>query len=239
MLKEFLLECLNLKRPEIVRLGDGREYSTIGLTAMMDATPGALKVSTLTALVDYFTSGVDDAEECIVQICSPTLVNLISTLTPAFAQRHTLMQSVFTPTRFQFGQYMELERLNIGLLSEFAPNGPRDALLSVLSKIKTDNGVTYEDDGITQKVTVKNGVASIGQQSLPKTVKLKPYRTFLEIEQPEGEYLLRLKQSGEGANFSITGAIIEADGGKWELTAMQSIKTWLAERLPVDTILLA
>ena len=239
MLTEFLNRLLDLRRPETVTLSDGRVYATDGLSAMINPEPPVLNVATLTALVDYFKSGDNHADKGMVQVVSPTQVHLLSTVQPPFAQRTTFLKATAKPTKFAFGSYMELERLNIGLLSEFKPNAVRDTLLSVLSKIKTENGVTFEDDGVTQKVTVKNGVACIGQSTLPKTVKLRPYRTFLEIEQPEGEYLLRLKQTGDGKDVCITGALIEADGGKWEIDAIQSIQAWLADRLPEGTVILA
>ena len=54
-------------------------------------------------------------------------------------------------------------------------------------------------------------------------VKLKPYRTFQEIDQPEGLFLIRIDERG------IT--FTEADGGMWKLEARKTIKKYLEEKL--------
>lgn len=55
-------------------------------------------------------------------------------------------------------------------------------------------------------------------------VKLKPYRTFFEVEQPESEFLLRIGDGGQVGLF-------EADGGMWKMTARYTIKSYLQEAL--------
>ena len=55
-------------------------------------------------------------------------------------------------------------------------------------------------------------------------VPLRPYRTFLEVEQPESEFLLRLDDNGNVGLF-------EADGGMWKQTAKASITAYFEEKL--------
>ena len=55
-------------------------------------------------------------------------------------------------------------------------------------------------------------------------VKLKPYRTFSEVDQPESEFLLRLS---EGARV----ALYEADGGAWTLQARRNVADYLRTAL--------
>jgi len=55
-------------------------------------------------------------------------------------------------------------------------------------------------------------------------VMLTPYRTFLEVEQPTSEFLLRLNDEGEVGLF-------EADGGMWALTAKDRIAAYFEEKL--------
>lgn len=59
---------------------------------------------------------------------------------------------------------------------------------------------------------------------LPPIIKLAPYRTFIEVEQPEGEFLLRL-QKGPSA------ALFEADGGAWKIQARKNIKEYFLDKL--------
>ena len=55
-------------------------------------------------------------------------------------------------------------------------------------------------------------------------VQLQPYRTFLEIDQPVSEFLLRVGKEG-----SIS--LREADGGVWRLEAKRSIAAWLTDKM--------
>lgn len=50
-------------------------------------------------------------------------------------------------------------------------------------------------------------------------MKLRPYRTFQEVEQPESTFLIRVDER------SIR--FIGADGGMWKLKARQTIKEFL------------
>lgn len=54
--------------------------------------------------------------------------------------------------------------------------------------------------------------------------KLQPYRTFLEVEQPASDFLLRLDKEGRPALY-------EADGGAWKLEAKRNIAAYLCEQL--------
>ena len=62
---------------------------------------------------------------------------------------------------------------------------------------------------------------------VPNPVRLKPYRTFLEVEQPESEFIFRMKDCHGG----IGCAFFEADGGAWKIEATQNIKAYLQEEL--------
>ncbi|MEB9782308.1 hypothetical protein P4K16_30685, partial [Bacillus cereus] len=55
-------------------------------------------------------------------------------------------------------------------------------------------------------------------------VQLSPYRTFVEVEQPESKFVFRMR---EGARCGL----FEADGGAWKLEAMNNIKEYLKEAL--------
>lgn len=68
------------------------------------------------------------------------------------------------------------------------------------------------DNGVTQTVEARQGVALNALVEVKPRVLLRPFRTFLEVEQPESEFLLRVHPE-EGIGF------FEADGGIWKLTA--------------------
>lgn len=97
-------------------------------------------------------------------------------------------------------------------------------LLDLLSKMSDEEKVTSQDNGVTQVVEARKGVALKEQVEVRPRVKLTPFRTFLEVDQPESEFLLRVGDGGQVGLF-------EADGGVWKLVAKRSIAAYLEGRL--------
>lgn len=124
---------------------------------------------------------------------------------------------------FEFDSYMSIENMIICLKSRFAPTEDRDYLVQLLGNITDQQSVQTKDDGITQSATVKSGIQLIGEQRIKPIVTLKPYRTFLEVEQPESDFLIRLKDG--------RAALFEADGGAWEREAVKNVADKLRELL--------
>ena len=85
-------------------------------------------------------------------------------------------------------------------------------------------GLSSVDNGISQEVSVRTGAVLKEQQTVQPIVRLQPYRTFLEVEQPASDFLLRLDKEGRPALY-------EADGGAWKLEAKRSIAAYLGEQL--------
>ena len=97
-------------------------------------------------------------------------------------------------------------------------------LVKLLGTITEENSATAADDGFTQTVVVRKGIVTKGTTAVKPIVKLKPYRTFNEVDQPESEFLVRLS---DGAQV----ALYEADGGAWKLRARRNIADYLKENL--------
>ena len=125
------------------------------------------------------------------------------------------------------------EAFNILLQSCFVePEDPmkatdRGLVIKYASNVTTTVEANTEDDGVTQAVTVKKGIAGKGVDILPNPVRLRPYRTFTEVEQPESSFVFRCKDN-DGVKF----ALVEADGGAWKGEAMKNIKAFMEENVP-------
>lgn len=124
---------------------------------------------------------------------------------------------------FDFNEYISIENMIICLKSRFAPTEDRDYLVQLLGNITDQQSVQTKDDGITQSATVKSGIQLVGEQRIKPIVTLKPYRTFLEVEQPASNFLIRLKDG--------RAALFEADGGVWEREAVKNVADKLRELL--------
>ncbi len=116
--------------------------------------------------------------------------------------------------------WFEHKAAMIVLQSQFAQNEGTEYLLDFLSRITDENSVSSDDNGMTQTVQVKKGISLAGRETIRPIVTLKPYRTFLEVEQPESDFLIRIE---DGCKVGI----IEADGGMWEFAARRNVKEYL------------
>ena len=106
------------------------------------------------------------------------------------------------------------------------PESDRALVLKFAGTVDDGTVSQYSDDGISQKATIRTGIASKGDAIVPNPVKLRPYRTFHEVQQPISEFIFRMK-SDDG----VWCALFEADGGAWENVAMKNIKEYLEVEL--------
>jgi hypothetical protein len=197
----------------------------------------AIEMNTLTSLVDYAKAFTDEmSDQMLVQVVSPTEVKLISCL-DADRKREFLVSVKAMIPEFSYGRYIDHESFIIALQSKFIDNKDRELLLRFAGTVKDESIAQYGDDGVTQKATIKTGITSVGEAIVPNPVYLRPFRTFIEIDQPESAFVFRMKQS-EGRGVEC--AIFEADGGAWKNEAMKNIKTYLGfalEDLPQFTVI--
>lgn len=96
--------------------------------------------------------------------------------------------------------------------------------LDLLSRMSKDSGVTTRDNGVSQEVEARQGVSLKALVQVKPRVALRPFRTFLKVEQPVSEFLLRLDDDGNVGLF-------EADGGMWQQTAKASIAAYFEDKL--------
>lgn len=118
---------------------------------------------------------------------------------------------------------MAFDKAAVALQTRFQDGGDRDYTLTLLSQITCGAKVTYNDIGVATTVVTQKGVSLQQNSTIRPLVKLRPYRTFQEVEQPEGLFLIRIDERG------IT--FTEADGGMWKLAARKTIKAYLEEAL--------
>ncbi len=232
------IENFLYKDASAVGQNNERPYTSKPIHPVLNPVPTTLLVHTLTGLVDYVRQNKDElvTDQLMIHIVGHNYVNLISKLTGAFLQRpvHLLAEAITPP--LHLNQFQELEVFIIQLQSCFKPTETVGEILKIVGNVTDENVATVTDDGVSQAVTVKTGIAQCETIIAPRSVTLAPYRTFLEIEQPESLFILR-QRSGIQKDALPTAALFEADGGKWKLEAIQRIKAWLEAELPDIAIL--
>jgi len=206
----------------------GEQYSTGKLNKVEKSyyRPERIGLNTLESLVDIIKIELSKADiPLFVRIKSPTEVDVFTTYLDAedSARIYLYVAEAELPSIY-FNKFIEHEDFMIALRSKYIETQDVDYLLSLLSKIADKNSVESEDNGLSQTVQARKGVVMVENVNVRPKVMLKPYRTFLEVEQPQSEFLLRLKEGGYVGLF-------EADGGAWKLTAKKYIKEFLTEAL--------
>ncbi|MEK4513628.1 hypothetical protein [Paenibacillus sp. FSL K6-2524] len=209
-------------QPEVIEV-NGQQYSTHQLYKVLEPTPAALVVRNLSGLVDYLKSEFDKEAPLLVHVVSPTQVTVVSYYNNDYARREIIKAEALLP-EFRFGSYYDAESFNIKLQSVFVENEDRTKLLKVVGNIKEEAVRQVGDDGVSQSVVAKTGVATVEDVKVPNPVLLAPYRTFIDVNQPESAFVFRM-QNGPSA------ALFEADGGAWRNIAIDAVSTYLAEEL--------
>lgn len=229
-LKDAINRIVELATPFTLETRDGHQFCSANLHEVKPEVPSPVRysVDTLEALVKLIrTEGVGQAPLLYVRVDSARRVMVDSTYTGrdyAVYSRLPLYEAVSDVPSITVNQEMSQEQAVVELQSLYAVTPDRDYLLSLLSHIDVNQGVSSVDNGISQEVSVRTGAVLKEQQTVQPIVHLQPYRTFLEVEQPASDFLLRLSKSGYPA-------LHEADGGAWKLEAKRNIAAYLGEQL--------
>lgn len=235
MLKALYEAIRSDANPEQIVL-DGLTYTTEKVYPVLEKEPACINVTTLTALVDYLKSNVDglDLNALLCHVESPESVVILSNLSQnGFNQRKEFIRAKLKQLQLNLNTFIDGESFNILLQSCFVePEDPmkatdRGLVIRYASNVTATAEMNTEDDGITQAVTVRKGIVNKGVEILPNPVRLRPYRTFTEVEQPESSFVFRCKDN-DGVKF----ALVEADGGAWRSEAMTNIKQFMQEAIP-------
>jgi hypothetical protein len=231
LIKEALQYLFQQSEPHVQTL-HSLPFTDKNLTLVAPPISPAVSVETLGALVKLCESGIDGAkpEDLFAQVKDESTVHLAAINSDRFGRRATyVLAHMANPCPFRFGQFFPPESFVIALQSQFVDDPSLKGLLALASSLTAENVAVAEDDGIAQSATVRQGISLKTNRKIEPKVKLRPFRTFREIEQPASIFLFRL-QSREGQPPSC--ALFEADGGAWRLEAVESIGTYLRKELP-------
>lgn len=222
MLKEAMEYLISLRKDPVIYDKAGREFTTDRLTELTPSRPEALKVHTLGAIVDYLKNIPDPIyteAEFIVHIESYDRVTLFEAATSG--ARTKIMQAEAITPKIIFENFLDPEKFIIMMQSMFVKGvGDVAAVMAVSGNVRDEKVKNVSDDGVSQSVVAKTGVARVSDVTVPNPVTLAPYRTFTEITQPASPFVFRIQDGPKMALF-------EADGGAWKVEAIDRIKTFL------------
>jgi hypothetical protein len=214
--------------PKIITVGD-YEFST-GHSALVRVDtdrklPGTREFYTLSGFAGFL---VAEKLAAVVHVMAPTMVEAISSLHGVDKHlRATYARAVCktaTTLGFRFNEIMALERLNIALQTCFEPGiGDIDDLRHFCASVRSSEEIGVADDGVSQTVQAKSGIAAVQTTGVRNPWELAPWRTFSEVSQPQAPFVLRFERDGDGP----TAGLFETGDQRWQVEAIKSIATFL------------
>ena len=224
MLAKMIDKIVGLKETKIFEIG-GQTYTDGHLTMVpihVDR-PECITVSGLDGICQLIrTELAKVGTTVLVQAKSYKTVEVMTTYLDDFS-RNILYRAEADVPGLRTG-FRDRETALIELRSLFIPGEGTAYLLDLLSRMTDENSVSTQDNGVTQTVEARQGIALKERVEIRPRVVLQPFRTFLEVDQPESEFLLRVDaEKGIG--------LFEADGGVWKLEAKKNIAAYFAKNL--------
>lgn len=225
MLKAMIEKIESMATPRTFEL-EGKTYSDKELHLVCEKKRQIREIE-LTGL-DSVCKMVRNESEMVglrlfVQIVGHKTVKVFSTFDGDYDRQYLYSCTADTPS-VTTGRYLPYDMAVVELRSLYIPNEGTEYLLQLLSSITKESKVTSSDNGVTQRVEARSGIALNSLVTVRPRVVLRPFRTFIEVEQPESEFLLRISERGEIGVFP-------ADGGVWKLEAARNVASYFEEHL--------
>lgn len=229
MLKEAIEKILDIATPTILDREDGTfavyADQVMQIRPELDL-PETIELTSLDALIKMVRTEAAKAESPLyVTIPSHLCVTCFGQPNKGMREHRQVYYKVNATDvpGWDAQQKLPFEQAAVALQTRFQEGGDREYTLRLLSQITTGAKVTYNDIGVATTVVTSKGVSLQENSQIRPLVRLRPYRTFQEIEQPEGLFLIRIDERG----ISFT----EADGGMWKLEARKTIAKYLEDGL--------
>jgi hypothetical protein len=234
MIKEALEYLMDLGDEPITREGD-RRWIKGGFTEIMPPMPDPVRFYSLTSFVEFIKMA-EERDEAFVQVVSPTQVEFIGMLDDRRKRASYATANPLIDGAFQKATWMTQEVFVTDVQAYFAENKDRAKLLKIVGNVRSEESVTLEDDGVTQKVATAAGVVAKQMEVMPNPVILQPYETFPEIEQPDREYIVRFR--GGEMNEHVTFALFPVPDPRASFNTCVLISDWLVKNLSSTEVVL-
>lgn len=227
MIKEAIDRILQLAGPKTVEV-EGLTYSGRADGSLSLVAPpaiGTIEATTLTAICDYFKNNIERIKDgdVFLHVVGPAEVSVIIAADLKFRRRQQPITAKAIVNKFKYDQWLSISEFIPAVQSMFADGGDKSEVLKYAGNITHESSVNVADDGVTQRVQAKTGVARREDVALPSVVTLCPYETFTEIIQPERKFVFRVQRTDK--DFSCK--LIPADGEQWKTAVKQDISAYL------------
>lgn len=202
---------------------DGEQYTTRPVfSPPSEGLPETLVVHTLNGLVQFLARENRPRIE-LIHVKNPGQVYVYGAIEGRNQKRPCyLAAEMFGSKSFPFDSWQDQEMFVICAQTSFVASNERAKLLAFAGNIIDEAVSNQADDGVSQKVSTRKGVSLVGAEKAPNPIRLQPYRTFPEVDQPASDYIFRLRKKD-----GVEMALFKTADNRWELEAINSIKDYL------------
>lgn len=232
MIQKALQYLVSLAENKTYEIG-GQTYSDHDLHRVVPhiERPSKINFASLDGIVKAIRTEIERVTcPIFVSVSAHDKVEVFTTYRSDNMERDSLYTAIPELPR-RPGEWNSYDDAMIILRSRYIQNEGTEYILGLLSHISDDNNVQSNDNGLSQQVTVKQGVSLSAKAAVKPRVVLKPFRTFLEVDQPESEFLLRLRPGDKDKGIEAQIGLFEADGGAWKLDAKHYIAAYFEKSL--------
>lgn len=230
---EFLGHARSLTKEAVPILTDaaGNEWSREKLELLRPPTDKAtfLRVGTLTALCDLLLldETVAAGRTMVVHVVSPGEVTVYSPMNARRERETVVMANALLGQ--EITGWKSLFDFNLAILTGCVDDAERAKLLEYTGNVKASEVFTVVDDGVSQSASVAKGIAAnVVREAAPTVVTLRPFRSFVEVEQVPSPFVLRMRNN---RNEDIEVGVFECDGHSWMIQQMEKVGEFLRSRL--------
>lgn len=226
MIRSFVEKILEMAPVQRIQEGD-RVFTDKKIIPVFEPEVEKIGCHTLTGLIDFYNAlDLDDRNRAMFLVDDFDRVSIVSEIFGVEKQREVFITAKAYDQEKPFNRYYNNEDFMIKVMSCFVQDETTEKVLRIIGNLKVEAGLQVTDDGLSQQVTAKTGITKVENIELPNPIVLRPYRTFMDIEQPDSAFILRLKQAD-----GVSCALFEADGCAWKNDAIARIKGFIGQNL--------
>jgi len=157
-----------------------------------------VEISTLKGAVDSIVAigAGTDYSDMMVVVESSRVVSVVSRIVGDARIRDTFVEAVADTHRMPTC-HLNQEDFIIAINTCFEPDETTETLIKIIGSLKQESSVQQDDDGMSSKVLVRDGIISNAEVTLKNPVTLTPRASFHDVDNIEREYILRIHKGLE------------------------------------------
>lgn len=185
-----------------------------------DPVPTPIRCHSLTGVIDAVAWLGERAAGASLQVRDHGNVYVLSPHTDQDQTSHTLVHAECFNDFEGYERWFTPEHFRIWAVGNFVYDDHLQALIRAISKVQSFSNSDLEDDGISQTFQARKGVSLVENAGVDPIQKLRPFRTFSEVDQPASEFLFRMRESrGSGVEM----ALMTIEDNSWRNAVMKDI----------------